>query len=108
MSGWVVAIGGVWIALGVHRTWQDSRILFFRRYWRGDLSKAERRTRRTALTKLRRSLLYIALGLIWVTGWYRQPITDWLLGGYLVVLVAYDVSAWRRSRKTRSPGRQTA
>jgi hypothetical protein len=53
-------------------------------------------------------LLYIVLGVIWITGWYAHPVVAWLLGGYLLVLVIYDLTAWRRSRRSRKSGGQTA
>jgi|SRR5215469_328945 len=108
MSAWYEALGWFWIALGALATWRDSRILFLRRYWRSDLTRAARRTRRTALTSLRSSLFYIAIGLNWLMGWYRHPIFLWLLAGYLFVWLTYDLSTWIRSRRGRKPGGQTA
>jgi fatty acid desaturase len=108
MSAWFEALGGLWIALGAHTAWRDSRILVSGPYRRGELSKAERLARRKALTSLRQSLFYIVLGVIWVAGWYTHPIVAWLLGGYLLVLVTYDLSAWSRSRRKRKSGGQTA
>jgi hypothetical protein len=104
MSTLLEAVGWLCIAVGGYSTWQDSRILFLRRYWRGDLSRAKRRTRHTALTKLRWSLLYVALGVIWVTGWYTNPVVAWLLAGYAFVLGTYEINAWIRSRKRRNSG----
>lgn len=76
--------------------------------WSADLSMVGRPERRKALTKVGRSLVYVAIGLAWVTGWAGDPITAWLLGGYLVVMLAYDVSALRRSRKRRTSDCQTS
>jgi hypothetical protein len=108
MSAWSESLGGFWIALGAFTTWRDSRVIFLRRYWRGDLSMVGRLERRKALTQLRWSLAYVAIGLTWVTGWVGDPITAWLLGAYLVVLLAYDVSALRRSRKRRTSDCKTS
>lgn len=108
MSAWFAALGGLMIAVGVYTTWRDSRFLLLRRYWRGDLTRAARRTRRTALTSLRSSLFYIAIGLNWLMGWYRHPIFLWLLAGYLFVWLIYDLSTWIRARRGRKPGGQTA
>jgi hypothetical protein len=108
MSAWFEALGGLWIAMGVHTTWRDSRILVMAPYRRAELSRAERLARRKALTSLRQSLFYIVIGVIWVAGWYTHPIVDWLVGGSVVVLVAYDLSAWIRSRRRRKSEGQTA
>jgi len=108
MSVWLEAIGWLLIPLGVYSTWQNSRTLVSGPYRRGELSRADRGARRKALTSLRWSLCYIASGVVWVTGWYTHPIVAWLLAGYVCVLVAYDVSAWTRSRRTRKSGGQTA
>ena len=104
MSAWLDALGGLWIALGVHSVWRDSRILVSRPYRRSELGRAGRAARRKALTSLRRSLFYIVVGVIWITGWYAHPIVAWLLGAYLLVLVTYDLTAWRRSRRRRKSG----
>jgi hypothetical protein len=108
MSAWFEAIGSLFIALGAYTTWRDSHILVLGPYRRDALSRAERGARRQALTKLRFSLYYIALGVLWVTAWITHPIVVWLLGGYLLVLVTYDLSAWIRSLKRRNSGGQTA
>jgi len=60
------------------------------------------------LTSLRFSLFFIASGVAWVAGWYTHPIIAWMSGGYLIVLVVYDLSAWSRSRNRRKSGGQTA
>ena len=103
MSGWFEVVGSCWIALGAYTTWRDSRGLASRPYRRGELSKAARRKRRKALTSLRYSLFCIVLGVVWVAGWYTHQIIAWLLAGYAVVLIAYDLGAWRRSRKKHKP-----
>jgi fatty acid desaturase len=108
MSGWFEAVGWCWIALGVYATWRDSRILVFRAYRRGELSRAKRKKRRKALTSLRYSLFYIVNGVVWVSGWYSHSIVAWLLVSYVVVLVTCDLSAWSRSRNRRKSGGQTA
>ena len=89
-----------------HSVWRDSRILVLRPYQRSELGRAGRGARRKALTSLRLSLFYIVLGVIWITGWYAHPIVAWLLGGYLLVLVTYDLTAWSRSRSKRKSGGQ--
>jgi hypothetical protein len=108
MSAWLEALGWCWIAFGAYTTWRDSRLLVSRPYRLGELSNAQRRARRKALTGLRLTLFYIVVGVVWVTRWYAHPIIGWLGGGYVVVLVSYDLSAWFRSRKRRKTGSQTA
>jgi hypothetical protein len=102
------ATGCLWIAIGAYISWRDSRLLVARPYRRKELSRAGRRARRTALTSLRFSLFCIANGVVWVAGWYTHLIVAWLYGGYFAVLVAYDLSAWKRSRNRRKSGGQTA
>jgi Flp pilus assembly protein TadB len=108
MSAWFMAVGWLWIANGAFTMWRDSRLLASRPYRRGELSRAGRAARRKALTSLRYSLFFIASGVAWVAGWYTHPIIAWLAVGYLVVLVAYDLSVWSRSRNRRKSGGQTA
>jgi hypothetical protein len=107
MSAWFTVIGWLWIANGAYMTWRDSRLLVSRPYRREELSRAGRAARRKALTSLRLSLFFIASGVAWVAGWYAHLIAAWLAGGYLVVLVAYDLSVWTRSRNRRTSGGQT-
>jgi fatty acid desaturase len=105
MPAWT---GWLWIALGAYLTWRDSRLLASRPYRREQLSRAGRTARREALTSLRFSLFCIANGVAWLAGWLTHPMVAWLYGGYLFVLVTYDLTAWRRSRnRCRSAG-QTA
>jgi hypothetical protein len=103
MSSWVEAVGSCLIALGAYTMWRDSRVLVSRPYRRGELSKAARRKRRKALSSLRFSLFCIVSGVVWVAGWYTHQIIVWLVTGYLVVLITYDLTAWSRSRKKRKP-----
>ena len=105
MSAWIDAVGSCWIALGAYTMWRDSRVLVSRPYRRGELSKGARRKRRKALASLRFSLFCIVSGVVWVAGWYTHPIIAWLFAGYLVVLITYDLRAWRRTRKKSKPGR---
>jgi fatty acid desaturase len=99
MAAWSEVLGGSWILLGGYLLWRDSRLLVSPPYRRCELSRAGRRGRRKALTDLRRSLAFIALGVVWLTGWYSNLTTAWLLGGYVIVLVTYDLGTWLRSRK---------
>jgi hypothetical protein len=104
MSAWFEVLGWLWIAMGVHTTWRDSRVLVFGPYRRSEQTREQRRARRQALTKLRFSLFWIAVGVTWVTGLSLHPVVAWLLGGCLVVWLTYDLSAWSRSRRRRKSG----
>lgn len=104
MSAWLEALGSCLIALGAYTMWRDSRVLVSRPYRRGERSNATRRKRRKALTSLRFSLFCIVSGVVWVAGWYTHQIIAWLITGYVVVLITYDLSAWSRSRRMRKPG----
>jgi fatty acid desaturase len=99
MSAWFDALGSCWIALGAYTMWRDSRVLVAGPYRRGELSKGARRRRRKALTSLRFSLFCIVSGVVWIAGWYAHQIIAWLIAGYAVVLITYDLSAWGRSSK---------
>jgi hypothetical protein len=101
MSAWLEALGSCLIALGAYTMWRDSRVLVSRPYRRGE---AARKKRRKALTSLRFSLFCIVSGVVWVAGWYTLQIIAWLITGYVVVLITYDLRAWSRSRKKRRPG----
>jgi hypothetical protein len=104
MSAWFDVLGWLWIALGVHTTWRDSRILVFGPYRRREQTREQRTRRRQALLKLRFSLFCIVVGVTEVTGWYTHPIVGWVADGCLVLWATYQLTAWSMSRRRRKSG----
>ena len=100
MSAWIDAVGSCWIALGAYTMWRDSRVLVSRPYRRGELSRARAGSGERHWPVFASACSASRLG--WC--WYTHRIIAWLFAGYLVVLITYDLSAWRGSRKKSKSG----
>lgn len=102
MSPWHVGLGLSFIALAIYSAWRDGRPLFLRTALPGGRNSRQSRTvRRKAWRNLLLPLVWILIGVGWLTNWNEHWFYVWLIGAGFILLVGWDLSAWLRARKRR-------
>jgi hypothetical protein len=102
MSPWHLTLGLGFIVLALYSAWSDARPLFLL------TARPETRTTRRARTvrwKAWRNLLmpvvWVLIGVGWLTSWNEHWFYVWLLGAGFILLMSWDLTAWLRGRKQR-------
>jgi len=102
MSPWHVGLGLSFLALALYSAWRDGRPLFMRTENRGDRNSREARTvRRRAWRNLLVPVVWILIGVGWLTSWNEHWFYAWPMLAIFILVVSWDLSAWLRARKKR-------
>lgn len=102
MSPWHLGLGLAFIALALYSAWRDGRILFRRTGRPGGRDSRQARTlRRKARRDLLLPVVWIFLGVGWLTNWNEHWFYAWIICAGFVLLVSWDLSAWLRAREKR-------
>jgi len=106
MSPWHVGLGLSFIALALYSAWRDAGRLFLLTA-RPELrnSRQARTARRKAWRNLLIPVVWIVMGVGWLTNWNKHWFYLWLVGAGFILLVSWDLGVWlRRREKRRSDG----
>jgi hypothetical protein len=107
MSPWHAGIGLFFIALAAYALWRDVRPPVLRTAPRShDDSGQARSVRRKAWGGLQLAVIFVVIGVGWLTSWNEHWFYVWLMIAVLVVVASWDLSAWLRSRKKRKSSGQ--
>jgi predicted lysophospholipase L1 biosynthesis ABC-type transport system permease subunit len=102
MSPWHVGLGVGFIALALYSAWSDARPLFLLTA-RPELRsmRRARTARRKAWRKLLLPVVWVLIGVGWLTSWNEHWFYVWIMGAGFILLVSWDLTAWLRDRKKR-------